>query len=778
MIEMMIKKLNHIDNVFSYHKYDWDCFHNHCNDAFFSQINLIFGENGNGKTSLINIFKNLNGEVISLDKHRDINEDKQSIIITLKDDSVIEFNGEYWTNSSFSGKFVIFDKFFIEQYVHSLGCDASDNVSRRQQRGKNIVYLGNFHNYNMEIEKILNLKNIIIEKNRSFKKSYENKIFDNLKNTSISIKEINQPDFEFKLYSLNKSLIPELEKKLESAIKEKDNLNKIIADSDKIINIPFLKPCEKVNEINFEKIKDFFSFSISSNVKSIIEKIESKKDFIRMGLPYIMDNPEKCPFCERLLENEQDKERFRIFIDLFDTTFQINEQKTIHGLDKYENFLYNLDKIKIPANNNVIVEKLGQYVSLKYSLPEFDFSEKDKYVINNEIEIIHKKKESLLGKQINWDENNILELIKKYQDFITNYNLIVQDINEILENLKNKVRNSLLESSLKNIDIEIKNLEKTIDMILTKDDILRFYEKQKNYNNNDLIIKRLDRIYSVMKIKIVEKFKIFVEDYFEIINKFILELSPTMEGIEVFGTAKVDARNEREPFQCGFDIKYLGKENNCIYSEGEKQVIALSYFFAQLEKERDNNKIIIFDDPITNFDAGKRLKTSELIYDFSKKFIQTFLFTCDPLFRDYSIKILENRALFNIYKTRGFSAIHYISKKKMDICSSFEEDFRKIDEEHGSVENIIIYGNKLRYCLELKIKDDILGYSKDNLNEVITQISLNEGAKLKAIIENKNKILSIYRYCNSGGISHYPRESSPNWNELVIQINKYLELSL
>ena len=43
-------------------------------------------------------------------------------------------------------------------------------------------------------------------------------------------------------------------------------------------------------------------------------------------------------------------------------------------------------------------------------------------------------------------------------------------------------------------------------------------------------------------------------------------------------------------------------------------------------------------------------------------------------------------------------------KKRETIYQSFEDDFKNIANINGSNENVVIYGQKLRLCLETKIK--------------------------------------------------------------------------
>lgn len=75
-------------------------------------------------------------------------------------------------------------------------------------------------------------------------------------------------------------------------------------------------------------------------------------------------------------------------------------------------------------------------------------------------------------------------------------------------------------------------------------------------------------------------------------------------------------------------------------SEGDKSSLALSFFLAKLSLQEDiQNKIIIFDDPISSFDHARRSVTINQLYNFSKKCAQLVLLSHDINFvKDYTDK--------------------------------------------------------------------------------------------------------------------------------------------
>ena len=147
---MTIKKLAKINNISSYSFFDWDKINpehgNNPNDPIdvFKKNNVLFAENTNGKSKLVDIFKSLDGQDIKLENNWDRPTDGQEAKIILGDDSDINFAETGWSSQILKSKFVIFDEYFIDSFVHSIGPDCSDTPQRRQQRGRNIIYLGNF----------------------------------------------------------------------------------------------------------------------------------------------------------------------------------------------------------------------------------------------------------------------------------------------------------------------------------------------------------------------------------------------------------------------------------------------------------------------------------------------------------------------------------------------------------------------------------------------------------------------------------------------------------
>ena len=250
---MIIKKISKFNNIFSYSYFGWDSvnsftFINNDNssetrDGHFLKYNIFFAENGNGKSKLVQVFKSLNGEPQEIEKHRDRQDDNQEVEIILNDDSQISFDGSKWCADLLKNKFIIFDRHFTERYVHSTGTEIGDNSLRRQQRGKNIIYLGNFDEYNCKIDRINNLRQTISIKNTSFIHEQELKIKSIITAKSINLEELLRDKLIFEKLDLQS--LSEKEDKLLKTKEELKSLEKAIKEKEKIKSLSQLSKISK-----------------------------------------------------------------------------------------------------------------------------------------------------------------------------------------------------------------------------------------------------------------------------------------------------------------------------------------------------------------------------------------------------------------------------------------------------------------------------------------------------------------------------------------------------
>lgn len=790
----MIKKFKTINNVFSYSFFEWDTINpikgNNPNDPIdiFKKNNILFAENGNGKTNLINLLKVMNGvDSIKLEKHWDYTTENQNVVLEL--DSELSFNSENWSDicGALKNKFIIFDKYFTEKYVHSVGLDHHNTAQRKQERGKHIIYLGNFTEYNQEINKINRLKIKVSEKNSVFWTAEQEKINSILPDW-LSIADIdNEKDI---IKSIDTSKLSDKQQALENQKKELEKIKNAIKNQFEIEKLKNLDDIKTVFDFEVKELgkdgketnyqlnpAELFNFTVSKGVKQTLSKINNKKSFVKTGLSLIDDTTEDCPFCEQKIKNGELLQIVKDYQSIFDKAFLDEEDKVKSRLQKYKTILSSLRDLQPISSNVTNLQEAQKYIGIDISIPNCSLDEEDKKIIELEIQRVIDKEKNILNPVTGSTFEQIKNIIDKANKLKKGYNNAVDEINKKIDELKKVADEGKLDERKEEIENKIRELEKNILYINHKKDFLRYFNAKNQNTQNKKVIENLEAIYQKLKEKIVEKFNEFAQEYFDLIKDYIKKISPSMEIFDVLGQGTY-SRTGREPAQCGFEVQYNKKDCTNDLSEGERQVIALAFFFAQCKKEVNKDKIIILDDPITSFDAGKRKSTAEVIKSETEDFDQLFIFTCDPLFREFCLKEIPNRNFYYIFITKKSSSIHYVPKKRETIYQSFEEDFKNIGDINGSNENVVIYGQKLRFCLETKIKEDYFGYSQDNLSNMIEQVAGKGKQKFESLIDNKETILNLYNYCNTGGLAHYPKDGSTSWNEVNGKIQEYLNLNL
>ena len=631
------------------------------------------------------------------------------------------------------------------------------------------------------------MKNAISEKNRLFLQTEQAKISGLIEGHDISIDELVAKKPEIQKLSTN-----DLQKNIDLHAKYRidlDKLDKSLKDKSKITNLSLLTKIGKTFTLAVEvtehgKKKNtvidpvtLLSFTVARGVQQTLHKIAHKKEFVQQGLSLLTSETIDCPFCEQKIKNGDYVQIIRDYQEIFDENFANEENDTRSLLLKYRNILEDLRDLQPSPDNLNSLNQVKSFMTINEELPQLAIADNAKQLIKSEIDLVLEKDKKILDKMNGSKADQIKLIIQSVNTLIEKYDEAVQKINKEIEQLKKDSLEGKLDTKKEGIQKEVNRLKDNIFFIQFKNDIEKYFAIVEKKDKNDKIVESLERIYQALKIKIVEQFSKFVEDYFELIRGFVKEICPAMEILNINGQPTYDRRNTQDPAQCGFSVKYNSDECAGSLSEGEKQVIALAFFFADLSKQSDKNKVVVLDDPITSFDAGKRKSTAELIQRETKGFSQLFVFTCDPLFREYCLKqIPDERNFYYIFKTKSSSSIHYTPKDKETIYMSFETEFKDIENVLGSNENIVIYGQKLRFCLETKIKEEYFGYSEDNLSNMIKKVTgRNEFEKL---FDNKETILQIYSYCNTGGLAHYPRDGSTSWNELKDKVNQYLNLSL
>ncbi len=744
-------------------------------DYEFKDYNVLFANNGSGKTSVTRALELLIHRNSHISKYQTINSSVlPNIEFELSDRNVsidsinilpqLPFKMEVYNSDFLQDNAPLNKEFGLkkldDETIVLEGSGVGEETQEIEKLNKEkkeleerLNKIGNFRdieniNEDSDIKKeLINIENAV--------KDIE-KVRKSITSTSIQIK---LEDFEIQKEQINdiskfnyddKKLVNIQNdfNELDIAIKKFDSLNEIF--------LPKLIYENKKNDFNW-----LFSFDIEKEAGEVSEKVKLHisnigRKFIEDGMNIINDNT--CPFCTQSIENgiigeytnyfNESIKRFNslsssIQVELIDEVKKWDELKKsiISNFENFRPFIQNFDENKTKLENFIpeMIKEINQLEKLvvykkgieNKNLYEEKSTNIEKYfneiskIIDLTKSILESKKEQeekLKAKKI---ELKSLKIQKAKKDSFVYQKTKIESLNKIDELEKEYIT---LESDIKNNNLKIDGLQS-----LKRPDI-----KQIN-----IYLKALN----LSKYSINEDYKITISE------------SSTIENENL----------------------------RIVLSEGEKTTITFAYFLARLKlfynKASLKDLVIVIDDPISSLDEHRVYNTSYLVSKINQEIAgevvenkndkaQVFVFTHSHLFMTNIIRILgKHTSYFQL--VRSNDCINIISKNKVAgyfdtfYLLLFKEVF-EFAEKSTIIENFneaINFGNKIRILLESFMKTNFI--SKFIEEEYRNQSSFDT-QKLKTITE---KILNY-------NINHQFSNSYFKDSELVINNESDLKLRL
>ena len=254
-------------------------------------MNLFFGENGSGKSSISTILKSLVQQNVFEEKK------PEEVILSIDADSYKYENGR-WNDTLDNHSILFFDRDFIKKNIH-LGFERTrDKDGQEQESGKLIIEFD---------QEAINKRRIKNEKEEE-----KNKINEQL----IEFSQTNGSDFTLtdnetliynELKEKSENEIQFILKELESSKKETENQLSLDKESQKkVLEIQKIEMMQNEKKIpsfsNYDLYQSIFSFDIKekadtlSNV-SLQNKIKEHKIFFEKGFSIREGLHDECPFC-------------------------------------------------------------------------------------------------------------------------------------------------------------------------------------------------------------------------------------------------------------------------------------------------------------------------------------------------------------------------------------------------------------------------------------------------------------------------------------------------
>ncbi len=578
--------------------------------ATFKKFNLIYADNGTGKSTITTILKSLwKNDPQKLIEKRTIGVTDESFVELNVDGETYKFEDNQW-NKNPPISLEIFDEEFVEKNVFS-------------PKGVDVENRRELFNYIAFDEKTVNKVKEI--------QALDNKLKGELKNAIDTA---------------------------ESTLKIKANISDI-ADLDNTAEMPddaleALRAQVKQNDISIkdaklitaspilDKIPDFdpilYTESISENLGTLSLAAEHKAHikvhnaWLKDGVDIVQDEDRKsCPFCFQSLENT---DAFKIYTAVFSEEYSALRKEVKEHLESVK-IIYSDAAIKnamsvIEQNNERFIfwhkhnkeipETLSPNISLEQSIRAF------KIALEN---LLQRKKENLLEATLpNQTEAAGLGEEAKFRQAIIDYNKAIDNRNNLINFIKNSIQNVAMLTQQNERDSKIVACN---DIKYRNQETANLYKNLEQYR---LQKKNAERKIKELRVEIEQESVIILEQYQDSINR---ELKNFGVDFSIKGVKRKSDVSRKESVY--FNICLRGKSfdpngsagspyklSNTL-SSGDKSTLAFAFFIAKYRKKDLSNQILVFDDPITSLDFFRKTRTQHTIRNFANKAAQVIVLT-------------------------------------------------------------------------------------------------------------------------------------------------------
>lgn len=721
----------------------------------FKHYNVIFGNNGCGKTSLTRAFELLIPKNKHIEKYRTISTDespsiefeceKGSYKIEPNSDIGVPFKVEIYNSDFLHNNAPLNSEFGLKKL------DDGTIILEGSVLGEETKEINQLKDFREKVEKRQkkikdenDTENTLIAKQESEIKKYDKEIEKirkkmTSKTIQIALDEIGINNF----YKVSKDKFKYQEDILKDLEKDFNELDEAMKKFDGLKEMELPKDDQTIKD----KLKFLFSFDIDKEAGQVSEKIKEHiskvgREFIEKGMKLQKEMPDNaCPFCTQKIPHEIISE----YTSYFNKSVETFNQCSLEMSGTLKNIL----------NQWNIKEILQSFEKFEPFMKE-DFS-KNKESLENALEQIEvlleklqkevEKKEGAKNKEeFQKIDKKLLEIQENIQKHVNETRKILNQKKEQKEKLE-KLKTDLKEARIKKAKHDSYDWQKSKREAERKLSVLnrgherlnRLLEKIDNKLKKLNEQKRpdIEAINSYLKALNLPKYYLY-EDYRIVLNTDVLENSKA----------------------------------EMILSDGEKTTLAFAYFLARLKlfykKENLKNLVVVIDDPISSLDEQRIYNTSYIVAKINQELAgealkdedkaQVFVLTHNHTFMARLINMVGKHA-------RYFQLERHQNQLKI-VCKNevvgyfdtfylllFKEvyAFAKKEKVQDNFNEAINYGNKVRILLEsfLKINfiDSFLGgnnvFEEDKIKKLIETVNREVELNFSKLPFNKDNNCNI-----------------------------------
>lgn len=673
----------------------------------FKKLTLIYGDNGNGKTTLTSVFRSLatnNSEIIRSRISTNHTTVQAAQISRLGTPNIFyTFGANGWT-AQFP-EIEIFDIHFVNENIYS-GFDFSDE-HRKQLHQFVIGAQGVAIQTQIEQNKIdkTNSRQIQSDIEVQLIQQVGNNLSTNLINSflSIPVEQANDIDqlitnAETVLASANANAIIQTLQPLSNLtrISTGINLDSLIADlqttsqtiQNRVLETLFSQHCQDLSASTFDGPENWL-----------------QKGFAYVKSKQALNEPNiSCPFCKQSIDANSDI--LNAYASKFNADFNALVQRLQTHLQSLQNF--NFD-VTIQAINNINQINASRITSWTTHLPStvqppiFNIIADEanlRIEFQNLIASVEQKIQNptaavaiITATTFQTSVQNINANIDVYNQNVATYNTAITTFRTNIQTVATaQLEVDRLKRIKKRVEIPIAAL---CDQLISERQILR----------------GLETAYTQLSQQQQTAATTFFNNYQTRINHYLDNIFRTPFRID--NVVHVAPRGRATQSQIGYRLTIDGNEISFALnqpfnakeslSEGDKSTIALAFFLSKLDIDPNKqNKILIFDDPLSSLDTNRRTYTIGIIKSLFQQLKQVVVLSHNEYFLHEVGKDIADKCTLRIsedYTTRA---------SKIVVCDL--DELVKIDY-FRNIERLEAFRNNP----DIHLKDTVLGWLRNVL---------------------------------------------------------------
>lgn len=665
----MLRRIRKIEGIGSYHSA-------RAGNTQFSDVNIIYGENRNGKSTLCDIFYSLatnNPELIKDRKAIPLGgsaANAMKVELQFDNSPLSIFSNEAWAPALPDNcQLHIFDQNFIHRNVMS-------GMVNNRENSENV---SNF---------ILGEEGTVLFEALKTDKEILTATKTSLRDAKVALENSGIADVVAYVASeLPSESIEELDASIERSIAEQEALTVRIGGITQAKSRNNLKEISDVFDISTlsTEINACLATSMEeahSEAKALVQKHmeqikepDNFKGWASNGLTHI---DESCPFCGQDLQGDAQTliDSYKVaFNEAFSNFIKETKADATRLLTKQ---LINIDEVNINQlheenkltiglyTEQEIIEQLTTLTPLIDEMFEVvktsieQLKEKHEVLALQIYELLNVKVESAYNPIDIVDFSTLQTAIESFNEAKEVYRIVVTSINDELKIFKDGIDGVALTQTKATENTNQRELEKkkqrhTLEeLCVTYRDLNTQVEQgQETYDNNK----------EALEVSQEE----FLDNYFEEINLLFRSL-----GSRNFNISRKQNNGGRKivyDIEVSFNGTTIARNKmNSLFSESDRRALALCIYLAKITKLSEEDKakaILVMDDPVTSFDNERISSILNKLYEISPSIKQLFITTHYRGMAATAIRKFANTSCLKIVKVANGSDFEGTTEAEM-----------------------------------------------------------------------------------------------------------------